>query len=70
MATAKEKAPVEEEQVLSPSNCSGELVQLPDVEGTTYSEYQCQVCGRIVHVGHEEREANGLPPEHDRLVAE
>ena len=52
----------------SPSNCVGELVQLPDTEGVTHSRYQCQVCDQIVHVGHEEREANGLPPEHHRLT--
>ncbi len=69
MATAKEKAsaPVEEVVAVGVGNCSGELVQLPDVEGTTYHEYKCQVCGQIVHVGHEDLEANGLPPEHARL---
>jgi len=45
-------------------NCVGELVQLPDVEGTSYHEYTCKVCGQIVHVGLEHLEANGLPPEH------
>ncbi len=65
MATAKEKAPVEESAVEdAPANCTGELVQLPDVEGTTYHEYECQVCHQIVHVGLEDLEANGLPPEH------
>ena len=47
-------------------NCDGELVQLPDVEGTTYHEYTCTVCGAVVHVGLEDLEANGLPPENHK----
>jgi len=47
-------------------NCTGELVQLPDVEGTTYHEYTCKVCGALVHVGLEDLELNGLPPEHHK----
>ncbi len=66
MATAKEKAPasVEEAVAVGVGNCSGELELLPDVEGVTYHEYRCKVCDAIVHVGLEELEANGLPPEH------
>jgi hypothetical protein len=45
-------------------NCAGELVQLPDVEGTTYHLYKCKVCGQLVHVGLEDLEAHGMPPEH------
>jgi len=47
-------------------NCTGELVQLPDIEGTTYHEYTCKVCGQLVHVGLEDLELNGLPPEHHK----
>ncbi len=47
-------------------NCTGELEMLPDVEGTTYHEYTCKVCGQVVHVGLEDLEANGLPPEHHK----
>ncbi len=68
MATAKDlqKAPVVEEEAAPASggNCTGELVLLPDVEGTTYHEYKCKVCGAIVHVGLEHLELYGLPPEH------
>lgn len=48
-------------------NCSGELVQLPDVEGTTYHKYKCAVCGAVVHVGLEDLELYGLPSEHAPL---
>jgi hypothetical protein len=48
-------------------NCTGDLVQLPDVEGTTYHLYKCKVCGQLVHVGLEHLELYGLPPEHARL---
>ncbi len=70
MATAKEKASVVEESAVedAPANCTGELVQLPGVEGVTYNSYQCQVCGQIVNVGHEDLEANGLPPEHSPVL--
>jgi hypothetical protein len=74
-----EEAPVEEAPAPSRSsrkkaqiqpsvagNCVGELVQLPDVEGTTYHEYTCKVCDQIVHVGLEDLEQNGLPPEHHK----
>jgi len=47
-----------------PGNCAGELEALPGVEGVAHTAYKCQVCGAIVHVGHEEMEANGLPTQH------
>jgi hypothetical protein len=59
-ATAAEAAPV----VVLPGNCDGELEALPAVEGVTHTAYKCKVCSAIVHVGHEEMEANGLPPQH------
>ncbi len=66
MATAKDvrSAPVEEAAPAGVGNCSGELDLLPDVEGTTYHEYRCKVCGALVHVGLEHLEVYGLPPEH------
>ncbi len=36
------------------------------LEGTTYHEYTCKVCGQLVHVGLEDLELNGLPPEHHK----
>jgi hypothetical protein len=67
---APEEAPAEEakaeEVVVLPGNCAGELEMLPDVEGTTYHEYTCKVCGQLVHVGLEDLEANGLPPQHHK----
>lgn len=71
MATAKDlqKAPVEEAVVeAAPGNCTGELVQLPTVEGVTYNSYKCQVCGQIVNVGHEDLALNGMPPEHSPVL--
>ncbi len=70
----KEKVPasVEEESIDSPStpaNCTGELVQLPGVEGDTCNRYTCQVCGQSVMVGWEDLAANGLPPEHSPALA-
>ena len=47
-------------------NCNGELELLPDVEGTTYHEYTCKVCGQVVHVGLEDLEQNGLPTQHHK----
>ncbi len=49
------------------SNCSGELVELPDEPGTTYHSYECQVCHQVLHVGLEDLAENGLPPEHAPL---
>ncbi len=49
-----------------PGNCAGELEALPGVEGVTHTAYTCKDCGAIVHVGHEELEANGLPTQHAR----
>jgi hypothetical protein len=60
-----EEAPAEPVVVLE-GNCGGELEELPQVEGVTYTQYKCKECGQIVHVGHEEREANGLPPQHHK----
>jgi hypothetical protein len=55
--------------ITSPANCTGELVQLPTVvEGLTYNSYECQTCHQVVHVGHEDLEANGLPPEHSPVI--
>jgi hypothetical protein len=51
-----------------PGNCAGELVELPAIEGVTYTAYSCKVCGQVVYVGHEDREANGLPTQHAKLV--
>ncbi len=66
MATAKDvrSAPVEEAVPVGIGNCTGELELLPDVEGVTYHEYRCKVCGALVHVGLEHLEVYGLPPEH------
>jgi hypothetical protein len=63
---APEEAKAEPVVVL-PGNCGGELVMLPDVDGTTYHEYACKVCGAVVHVGLEELEVNGLPPQHHKV---
>ncbi len=52
--------------VVLPGNCDGELELLPDVEGTTYHEYTCKVCGQLVHVGLEDLEQNGLPTQHHK----
>lgn len=52
--------------VVLDGNCSGELALLPDIEGTTYHEYTCTVCGQLVHVGLEDLEANGLPTQHHK----
>jgi len=57
-------------EAVAPGNCTGELVQLPDVPGTTFHSYECATCHQIVNVGMEELEANGLPPEHAVLVLE
>jgi hypothetical protein len=59
------ETPVEPVVVL-PGNCGGDLVLLPDIEGTTYHEYTCKVCGQLVHVGLEDLEANGLPTQHHK----
>ncbi len=59
----RRKAP---EVVVLEGNCGGELVQLPDIEGVTYHEYTCKVCGQLVHVGLEDLEANGLPTQHHK----
>ncbi len=68
MATEKDvqKAPAPAGVALvTTSNCKGKLVRLADPgEGVTHNNYRCTVCGQVVHVGHEELEANGLPPEH------
>ncbi len=64
MANEENTAPALADEPAPLANCTGELVQLLDVEGTTYHEYKCKVCGQIVHVGLEDLEANGLPPEH------
>jgi hypothetical protein len=63
------EAPAEPVVVL-PGNCDGELVMLPDVEGTTYHMYKCKVCGQLVHVGLEHLELYGLPPQHHKLEEE
>ncbi len=63
MAEDLQQAP---EVVVLPGNCAGELEALPAVEGVTHTAYRCLVCGQIVHVGHEEMEANGLPTQHAR----
>ena len=52
--------------VVLPGNCGGELEALPDVEGVTHTAYKCKECGQIVHVGHAELEANGLPTQHHK----
>jgi len=73
-AVEPEAAPEEEVKVekvvVLPGNCDGELVMLPDVEGVTYHEYTCKVCGQLVHVGLEDLEQNGLPPQHHKLEEE
>jgi hypothetical protein len=58
----------EAQQSATPANCTGELVQLPAVEGLTSNFYACQTCHQVVHVGHEELAANGLPPEHSPVI--
>jgi len=71
MATEKDaqKAP-EPVGLTSTSNCRGKLVRLPDPgEGVTHNAYECERCHQVVHVGHEELEVYGLPPEHDRLTS-
>jgi hypothetical protein len=50
--------------VVLPGNCDGELEAQPAVEGVTHTQYKCKVCGALVHVGHEEMEANGMPTQH------
>ena len=57
-------------EAAAPGNCTGELLQLPDVPGTTFHSYECQTCHQIVNVGMEELEANGLPTEHAVLALE
>ncbi len=52
--------------VVLEGNCGGELEMLPDIEGVTYHEYTCLVCGQLVHVGLEDLEANGLPTQHHK----
>ena len=68
-AATPEEAPAEPVVVL-PGNCDGELEMLPDIEGTTYHEYTCKVCGQVVHVGLEDLEQNGLPPQHHKREEE
>lgn len=69
-----EDAPVEDapalpdELVASPANCTGELVLLPHVEGTTFNQYQCQTCGQIVTVSLEDLDEYGLPTEHSPVI--
>jgi hypothetical protein len=63
---APEEAPAEKVVVL-PGNCDGELEAQPQVEGVTHTQYKCKVCGQLVHVGHEEFELFGLPPQHHKL---
>ena len=58
-----------EQAAAAPGNCTGVLVQLPAVEGVTYNEYECQTCHQVLHVGHEDLELNGLPPEHSPVLA-
>lgn len=50
--------------VAAPANCTGELVLLPHVDGTTFNEYQCQTCGQIVHVSLEDE----IPLEHSPVL--
>ena len=65
-APVPEEAPAEKVVVL-PGNCAGELEALPAVEGVTHTQYKCKECGQLVHVGHEELELFGLPPQHHKL---
>jgi hypothetical protein len=65
-AAPEEEAKAEPVDVLA-GNCGGELEELPQVEGVTFTQYKCKECGQLVHVGHEEREANGLPTQHHKL---
>jgi hypothetical protein len=65
----EEEVPAEPVVVL-PGNCDGELEAQPQVEGVTHTQYKCKECGQLVHVGHEEFEANGLPPQHHKLEEE
>lgn len=55
--------------VASTGNCKGELKQLPSRPGSTVSVYECEACHQLVHVGQEDLEANGLPPEHSPTPA-
>lgn len=57
-----------DEPVAAPANCTGELVLLPHVEGTTFNQYQCQTCGQIVTVSLEDLDEYGLPTEHSPLI--
>jgi hypothetical protein len=60
-----------EPYVALPGNCAGELELLPaEAEGLTFNMYKCKECGQIVHVGHEERDVYGLPPQHHKLEEE
>jgi len=52
----------------TPGNCSGGLVELPDVPGTTYHSYECQTCHQIIHVGDEDLAENGLPTQHSPVI--
>ncbi len=67
---SKQKASAKKAYVALPGNCAGELEALPQVEGVTHTAYKCKVCGQVVYVGHEDREVNGLPPEHAKLLEE
>ncbi len=69
-APSKQKASAKKAYVALPGNCAGELEALPQVEGVTHTAYKCKVCGQVVYVGHEDREVNGLPPEHAKLLEE
>jgi hypothetical protein len=66
--TVKEAPALPEALVATPANCTGELLQLPAVEGVTYNSYECQTCGQTVHVGYEDLAENGLPAEHSPVV--
>ena len=68
---AEEEAAPVEPFVPGPGNCAGELELLPaEAEGLTFNMYKCKVCDQLVHVGHEQLEVDGLPPEHAKLVKE
>ncbi len=67
MAKDTSDAPVVE--VAPSGNCKGELVQLPQEPGVTYSSYACQTCGQVVNVGLEDLAASGMPAEHSPTPA-
>ena len=50
-------------------NCTGDLVELPAVEGATSNRYQCALCHQIVVVGWEQLAESGVPTEHAPLEA-